>query len=55
MSLKSINVIRWINYEKHKNYKIEIFEDDNIEENDNNEEDYDDEDIEGGDIYYDEG
>ena len=32
MSLKSINVIRWINYEKHKNYKIEIFEDDNIED-----------------------
>ncbi len=32
MSLKSINVLRWINYENYTKHKIEIFEDDNIED-----------------------
>lgn len=32
MSIKNINVIRWINYEKSENYIIQLFEDDNIED-----------------------
>ena len=32
MSLKSINVIRWINYDKSEKYSIKIFEDDSLED-----------------------
>ena len=32
MSLKTINVIRWINYDKSEKYSIKIFEDDNLED-----------------------
>ena len=32
MSIKKINVIRWINYQKFENHIIELFEDDNIED-----------------------